>query len=50
MALAQAQAQAAGSRGIEKTFETSNINKLSAAQKVTPAIPDWKEYPARTTD
>ena len=27
-----------------------NINKRSTAQKVTPAIPEWKEYPARTAN
>ena len=26
------------------------INKRSTAQKVTPAVPEWKEYPARTAN
>jgi Zn-dependent M28 family amino/carboxypeptidase len=34
--------------GIRGKDPAPNINKRSASEKVTPAIPDWKEYPARS--
>lgn len=36
--------------GIRGKEPNPNINKRSTAEKVTPAIPDWKEYPARTAN